>query len=554
MARYHSNLSESILNVLPERQLRRLKELSGLKDLSEASLQKCITIVSLIEGGGDILRARGLVAQLLLTIEADRLQRLSDNLLSTSFNKAYDNAFALSQIDEQQLSSLLAVEIEESLLSTLEELGIKLSVASEQEVVFAASQAKTLLPHQQRIVGRAKECIRSDTNFLVQMPTGAGKTTSALMVLIDSGIVNRVFRDGKLAIWLAPTTELLQQAAQAFKQLWTHYGHESAYVSMADSGSRVLFPAPGTLFFMTYQALASWDSGYSLGYLASKAAVLVADEAHRALAPTYRDAIEKISRDCIRVGLSATPGRTANDDLQNKQLADMFGGTVIRAYEGTNEIEKLQESGVLSVLRRTVLPVTHKRFKHALPTGRNTSVPSSESDESHYPVERATLEALARDDARNQVLLDTIGQRVDSGRKVIVFACTVEHSRILASALLLRGIASASVDGTTSASARQRQVTGFKDGRIAVLVNFTVFSAGFDVPGTDVVVISRPTSSIVTYSQMIGRALRGPAMNGSEKAEVVEFEDALTSSKSQEEIYNFFNQYWQDEKEKRRER
>jgi DNA repair protein RadD len=47
-----------------------------------------------------------------------------------------------------------------------------------------------------------------------------------------------------------------------------------------------------------------------------------------------------------------------------------------------------------------------------------------------------------------------------------------------------------------------------------------VLTTGFDAPKTSGAIIARPTTSLVLYSQMVGRAARGPLAGGNEHAEV----------------------------------
>jgi superfamily II DNA or RNA helicase len=58
-----------------------------------------------------------------------------------------------------------------------------------------------------------------------------------------------------------------------------------------------------------------------------------------------------------------------------------------------------------------------------------------------------------------------------------------------------------------------------------VLCNYGVLTTGFDAPKTSAAVIARPTSSLVLYSQMVGRAIRGPRAGGNEYAEIVTIVD-----------------------------
>ena len=46
-------------------------------------------------------------------------------------------------------------------------------------------------------------------------------------------------------------------------------------------------------------------------------------------------------------------------------------------------------------------------------------------------------------------------------------------------------------------------------------------TTGFDAPETSCAVIARPTDSLVLYSQMVGRAIRGPKSGGNLEAEIV---------------------------------
>ena len=54
-----------------------------------------------------------------------------------------------------------------------------------------------------------------------------------------------------------------------------------------------------------------------------------------------------------------------------------------------------------------------------------------------------------------------------------------------------------------------------------VLCNYGVLTTGFDAPRTSAVLIARPTKSLVLYSQMVGRGIRGVRAGGNDSAEIV---------------------------------
>ena len=63
--------------------------------------------------------------------------------------------------------------------------------------------------------------------------------------------------------------------------------------------------------------------------------------------------------------------------------------------------------------------------------------------------------------------------------------------------------------------------------KINVIFNYGVLSTGFDAPNTNTVMIVRPTASPIMYSQMLGRGLRGPEVNGNEECWLIDLKDNL---------------------------
>ena len=95
-----------------------------------------------------------------------------------------------------------------------------------------------------------------------------------------------------------------------------------------------------------------------------------------------------------------------------------------------------------------------------------------------------------------------------AGRKGIVFAASVGHSKDLADAFLAAGIAARHVDGTTPGDERAGIFAWMREPGARVLCNVGVATEGYDEPSISVVLLARPTKSRVLYSQMIGRGTR----------------------------------------------
>ena len=100
------------------------------------------------------------------------------------------------------------------------------------------------------------------------------------------------------------------------------------------------------------------------------------------------------------------------------------------------------------------------------------------------------------------------------------------------------------VDGSTPRATRENIISKFKMQEINVLCNYEVLSTGFDAPKVDCVFLARPTASVVLYSQMIGRGLRGPAIGGKESCLIVNVKDNFLNLPSIDKMYQVFEDYW----------
>ena len=109
-------------------------------------------------------------------------------------------------------------------------------------------------------------------------------------------------------------------------------------------------------------------------------------------------------------------------------------------------------------------------------------------------------------------------------RRILVFGSSVEGARLLATALDAHGMVDARVvTGNTPVHDRRRLINWYKEDTNAprVLCNYGVLTTGFDAPLTSAAVICRPTKSLVLYSQMVGRAIRGERAGGNKLAKIV---------------------------------
>jgi DNA repair protein RadD len=374
---------------------------------------------------------------------------------------------------------------------------------------------------------------------ILQMPTGSGKTRTAIEVV--SEVINET---GKNVLWLANTQELCEQAYETFLDIWNFTRRTNCqainhlYVKDFDHIDGFAEFHVSTLQMIN-------NEGALNSFLVNKLdlrrlELVVVDEAHISIAPTYRKLIGKlIERGAKLIGLTATPGRELKSDeinSQNRILSDFyFNKLFCLNVSNGNTIDYLRNIGVLATTKFHSIEgctleklLSHREIENC----RNNF---------SFPKKLETI--LTNEPTRNAIIFDKIVELLNSGKKIIFFATSIEHSKHISTLLIMRGFKSAHIDGSTG-KLRKTIIRKFKSNEIQILCNYGVLSTGFDEPKIDVVFMARPTTSIVLYSQIIGRGLRGPLIGGKEMCEIYSVVDNITDLPDNREIFNYFNEYF----------
>jgi superfamily II DNA or RNA helicase len=270
--------------------------------------------------------------------------------------------------------------------------------------------------------------------------------------------------------------------------------------------------------------------------------LIVVDEAHKVIAPTYKFVTKALQYDGTQImGLTATPGRTYkefNSEDENSELAQYFFEKIISFNpKDKGAIEYLREKGVLAHAKSDVLKVN---------SDINLSSKELQQVSELFEIPASVLDKFGKNSIRNAEILAKINQLVTSqtARSIIFFGTSVEHSVLISSLLKFLDIKAEHVDGSTPRAIREKIISKFKMQEINVLCNYEVLSTGFDAPKVDCVFLARPTASVVLYSQMIGRGLRGPAIGGKESCLIVNVKDNFTNLPGIDKMYQVFEDYW----------
>jgi len=348
-----------------------------------------------------------------------------------------------------------------------------------------------------------------------------------------------------VVLWIAQSDELCEQAVAAFAQTWQH--HAMGARKVADRrgalqihrlwGSRTLDDVQsGDVIVAGIQQLVAIHKRAdddpvreALDRVAQQLAVVLIDEAHSAMAPSYRTVLEALGVEVARgaaspvplVGVSATPFRS-NPDESRRLVRRFEHALVVPPSLGDDPIGELQRINVLATPRTKLLQYPHT-------TWATRSNPRwAAHAETFHDLHPDLVALISVDRARNHELakvLRQLARRKD--HPTLLFAATVAHAEAMCVLLRSDGLSAACVTGTTRPAVRRRIIEEFRAGRISVLCNHGVLTTGFDAPRVKSLVIARPTTSPVLYEQMVGRGMRGTKFGGTATCEIHDVVDNL---------------------------
>ena len=160
--------------------------------------------------------------------------------------------------------------------------------------VITVEPSKPLREYQRVVVSDVLSVFKKHRRCLIHMPTGSGKTTTAM------DIVCRILNDNDptMIIWLAYSQELCEQATYSFKNIWGSKGNRSVSIYNQYGTSDVDFPKDkmdGVVVctLSKLDSLSRKDSTF-LSRFSKNFSMLIFDEAHQAVAPTYEHIVKQI--------------------------------------------------------------------------------------------------------------------------------------------------------------------------------------------------------------------------------------------------------------------
>ena len=208
--------------------------------------------------------------------------------------------------------------------------------------------------------------------------------------------------------------------------------------------------------------------------------LIITDESHHSLAKTYKD-IYKYYSNVPRLGFTATPWRMSGAGL-GEIYDDMVEGPDVKwlidhhyladyTYYSANEIDKTK-------LKK-----------------------SSNGDYTKESIDDSFASVIYGDIIKNY-------REYADGKQAIVYAYSVEFSKKVVQEFNDAGISAVHADATTNSNERDQIMADFKNDKFKILSNVDLVGEGFNVPDVSVIILLRPTKSLVVYLQQSMRGMR----------------------------------------------
>ena len=318
-----------------------------------------------------------------------------------------------------------------------------------------------LKEHQKAALKSLEEMRRNhETIALIYHATGTGKTVTA---------VTDAKRFGKRTLFIAHTNELVNQAAETFRSLWSDV---SVGIYMGSIKEKDAFVVCGSVQSVALHTEEFTETDFDY---------IIIDEAHHAAAESYQKLLAYF-KPSFTLGLTATPERADDQDILS-----IFKNTAHKL-----DIKTAVEIGELVSVRciriHTNIDLTKVRFNSV-----------------RYNIRDLESKLFVPD--RNNLIVDTFIEYV-STKRTVIFCASVKHAEEIAEKIRERGVAAMAVSGGMKASDRREILTKFKQGEIKALCACDLLNEGWDCPETEVLFMARPTMSKVLYTQQLGRGMR----------------------------------------------
>nr|WP_227471411.1 DEAD/DEAH box helicase [Paenarthrobacter sp. YJN-5] len=310
-------------------------------------------------------------------------------------------------------------------------------------------------------------------NLLVAA-TGTGKTVIA--ALDYKRLCEAAGRPLSL-LFVAHRQEILKQSLGTYRNVM----HDGAFGELYVGDYK---PRQWTHVFASVQSLASFGVQ---SFSTDQFDVVVIDEFHHAIAPTYRQLLDYLQPQQL-LGLTATPERGDGGNVA-KEFFEGRTASALRLWDALD----------------ADLLVPFHYF------GVSDDVDLSRLEWKRGNYDTAQLDRLyTGNDARAAKVIRELRDKVvgTEHMRALGFCVSVQHAHYMARVFNDAGITSVAVDGGTDEAARADALARLRNREVNCIFAVDIFNEGLDIPEVDTILMLRPTQSATIFLQQLGRGLR----------------------------------------------
>ena len=537
-----NQLSKTGINTLLEILGVKTYEIFKLRGLKDYSTQSLANLIVNLNGKNEILKQKNIRDKIINTLKKDKILEILNKLKIKTHQDPWEYIKKLKFNENSKELKIIEniFDIERKHFFTLEEKTINPELIKPERGLF---------DHQIEMLDNVKSVLKNPVKkVIMHMPTGSGKTRTAINFICD--FIKRRGSDLTNIIWLAHTDELCQQACDEFKESWSKLGNRPFQINKIFKRQKININDIEEGF-----TIISLDSAFertkkdqnNFFKLCRKINLVVMDEAHMSVAPTYKHVLDLLySENVILIGLTATPGRSYLKPGEDIKLRNFWHkqkvSLKIKGFK--SPLDYLTKAGYLAKITREDL---NSNLDIGLIFTKQEINKELERLKNGQDISKNFIKKISNDKNRiNLIIEKTIEESKISKNKIIVFASSVENAEIISNVLTIENINNGLITSKTHYLERASRIEEFKipGSNINILINYGVLTTGFDAPLANIAIIGRPTQSVSLYSQMVGRVTRGKKANGKNQCKIITVQDKVYGFKNMSDAFNFWEDVW----------
>lgn len=329
-----------------------------------------------------------------------------------------------------------------------------------------------LRPFQESAIDRLRSGLASGVKRLVfYSPTGSGKS------VIAHWLTESALGKGRRVCIVANRVQLVTQMAERFAAAGIRYG-----ILQGGNTTNIHLPV----------VICSINTIEKRGV--PDCDLIIIDEAHAcAGSKMYQRLIfQRNNVPCI--GLTATP----------------FSRGMAKPYKELGDQPLFQSLVVASTIRELIdmgflvdceIYAPSEPDLSGIRLSKNAFGEMDYSDKSAEFAEAVDKPALVGD-------IITHWHKLAEGKPTICFATSISHSQHIVQQFKASGVSAEHIDCYMHEDDKESILRRFKSGEFTILSNCALLAEGFDYPACEVMILARPTKSLIRYIQMVGRILR----------------------------------------------